>query len=343
MDKNQTLRKDLIEAWERYVNKTNTSDDLALILDSIMDDGHIQEFNEVFSKLVWNRAMNELPPTSEERKELYRKKATQLLAEYESKQKMQTIQIPARNRFHKIWYAAAAVLLLGFLIPATYLYMKPKAVQYVEMATQRGEIKTVFLPDKTEVTLNAGSRIKYPAHFSDNKRSVELYGEALFDVTPDPARPFTVQTENINIKVVGTVFNVKEYAEDLTAAVSVASGKVEVGFLANERVMLEQDQQFKIDKTTGLFEKTAFDADKYLSWRENALYFHRTPIREVVNLLNRHYTQVNIQLAEGDYSDILISGESEDVHTAEEILSSIVYTTGLKYTKTGGNEYFLYN
>jgi len=345
MDNHPTIRKDLIEAWERYMNDTYTRDDLALVLDSIKDDEHIQEFREVFYRKL-DMAMNDLLPTPEERKEIYRKKFAQLLAEYQTKKAKQTIHPPSRNiivRFRKIWYAAAAVILFGLLIPAAYLYLNPKteqiSVQYVELATQRGEIKTVVLPDQTAVTLNVGSRIKYPANFSGDERSVELAGEALFNVTSDPARPFIVITENMNIKVVGTVFDVKEYADDLTASVSVASGKVEVS-LAGEKLMLAKNYQVKMDRATGKFEKLSIDADNYLSWTNGTLFFYRTPIREVVNILNRHYSQVNFELAEGDYYNV-ISGEHDNI-SPEAMLNSIVRTTGLKCEKTGENRYTLY-
>ena len=348
MDKNKSLRKAHIEAWKRYMDDSYTCDDLALILDLIKDDANIKEFEEVWDNVLWNKA-NDLPLTPEERKEIYRKEFAQLLAEYQNRQEMQkaqTIQPPSRNntyRFRKIWYAAAAAaIILGFVIPATYLYMKPKTeqtVRYVETFTQRGEIKTVVLPDQTEVTLNAGSYLKYPENFTGVERSVELYGEALFDVTSDPARPFTVKTENMNIKVVGTVFNVKEYADDLTASVSVASGKVEV-CLANVKALLEQNQQVKMDKITGNSETVNINAGVFLSWTKGTLYFYRTPIHEVVNMLNRHFPQVNIELVEGEYF-YLITGEHENVNLPEDVISGIVYATGLKYKKTG-NKYTLY-
>ena len=342
MDK--TLKKDLIKAWERYFNDTYTRDDLAIVLDSIKNDDHIEEIKKVFNT-EWNSYA--LPPTSEDRKEIYRKKAAQLLAEHQSIQQMQQRQISSRYnivRFRKIWYAAAAAILLGLLIPAAYLYMKPKAeqttVQYVEMDAQRGEIKTVVLSDQTKVTLNSGSRIVYPAIFTGAERSVELYGEALFDVTSDPARPFIVKTENMNIKVLGTVFDVKEYADDLTASVSVASGKVEVG-LEKGKVMLTQNQQVKMDKATRNIETKNIESGNYLSWIDGALYFNRTPIREVVNMLNRLYPQVDIELEEGEYSNT-ITGEYNKDYQMENYLKGISYTTGLKYKKTG-SKYTLYN
>ena len=347
MDKNKIVRKDLIEAWERYVSKTNTCDDLALVLDSIMNDNHIQEFNEVFDNVVWNKAMNELPPTPEER-EVYRKEFEQFFAEYLRKKQMQDRQLFSRintgNRFRKIWVAAAAVLLLGLLIPSAYHFLKPTTeqppLQYVETVTQRGEIRTILLPDRTQVTLNAGSRIIYPIRFSGDERKVELYGEALFDVTSDPERPFMVKTEIMNIRVVGTVFNVKSYSDDLSSSVSVASGKVEVG-LADSKVLLEPNQQIKMEKSTGYFEKTTFDSGKYLSWTDGQLYFDRTPIREVINILNRHYPQVEIVLSEGEYAD-LITGQHKSVYPVEDILRTIIYSTGLK-CKKAGNRYTLYN
>ena len=334
MDNNPTLRKDLIDAWKRYVNKTNTREDLMLIFDSINDDDCIQEFKTVFHK-TWVQAMNDLSPTTEE-KEIYRKEATQFFDEYQRMRKMQAVRVLSREHkipFRKIGYVAAAVLLLGLIIPALYLYLKPKTnqIQYIETFTQRGEIKTITLSDQTEVTLNAESLIKYPTQFTRDVRSVELNGEALFNVTPDPVRPFIIKTENMNIKVIGTVFNVKEYTDDLISSVLVASGKVEVG-LANGLVMLEQNRQIRMEKTTGNIETISVDAINYLSWTNGTLFFYRTPIKEVVKILNRQFPQVNIELAEGEYS-YLLTGEYENKYLVEDILNSIGYITGLKFKK----------
>ena len=305
---------------------------------TIKNDAHFEEISEVFNA-EWNNC--ELSLTPEDRKEIYRKKAAQLLAQHQGKQQMKPKRIflsGSLGRFRKTGYAAAAAILFALLIPAAYLYLKTQtSVQYVETSTQRGEIKTIFLPDRTEVTLNAGSRLKYSMPFPANERPVELYGEALFNVTSDPKRPFTVKTENLNIKVLGTVFDVKEYAEDLTASVSVTSGKVNVDLIGGI-ALLEKNQQLQMEKSTGLFKKTSFDAA--MSWKDGELFFQRTPIREVVNILNRRFPQVDIVLAEGQYP-YLISGKHEKDASIEKILTYIIYTTDLKCKKTG-NKYSLY-
>jgi len=336
--------KDLREAWSRFLDNSYTCEDLSLILDSLKEDGEFREFYEA-SDRAWDMAISDMPSETEERKEAYRREAAQLLAEYENKRKLRMrLHSQKADRIRKIFYAAAAAaILLGALIPATYHYLKPKTEQavtvlYVEAVTHRGEIKTVILPDNTKVTLNAESLMIYPDSFIGDERSIELFGEALFEVVSDPDRPFTVKTENMKISVLGTVFNVKEYANDALTTVTVASGKVEVN-LAGGKALLEKNQQVKMDKYTGDFEKWTIDAGKYLSWTDGALYFHRTPLREVVNMLNRHYPQVEIKLAEGEYPN-LISGE-HDNRRIEAVLTSIVYTTGLK-CKIKGNKYTLY-
>jgi ferric-dicitrate binding protein FerR (iron transport regulator) len=244
-----------------------------------------------------------------------------------------------------MWYAAAAAaLLLGISIPAAYHYSKPKTeqtepvVQYVETVTRRGEIKTVILPDNTAVTLNAGSILKYPDRFTTDERPVELYGEALFDVTPDQKHPFNVKTESMNIKVLGTVFDVKAYENDTWATVSVVSGKVEVG-LSDKKVLLEKNQRGKMNNTSRNFEKLTIDANESLSWTNGTLYFDQTPIMEVVNILNRYYPQVEIELAEGEFTN-MISGKFDN-QQMQTVLKSITYSTGLRYKKTGG-KYIIY-
>jgi len=331
------LRSDVIEAWNRLLNRTCTGKDLALISESLKEGDPLHEFNYIFER-VKNEANAAKSHLTDKQKEAYRKEAYQLILDYERKREVPVS--PVISLVRKIGFAAAAVLLC-ILIPASYLIMKSKTeTETVEMITRQGEIKAVSLPDGTEVTLNVGSRIKYPTHFSDNERSVELYGEALFNVTGDPERPFIVKTGDMNIKVLGTVFNVKAYDNDLSSSVSVASGKVEVG-LNDVKVMLEPNQQVKTDKTTGKYEKLNIDAGKYISWTNGIFYFQRTPIHEVVNILNRHYPQVEIELAKGEYNNILITGEYNDAFDPEKIIRRIITATDLKCKKTG-NKYTLY-
>ena len=343
----------LREAWNRFTDDSYTLEDVVLIMDSVRDDENSQVFYDVLKK-VGNESLSVTPPETEEQKEAYRKEAARIYAEYERNCKKRLAPVSSRNmyRIRRIWYAAAAVLLLGLLIPAAYLYMQPKTepaevvVQYVEETTGRGEIKTIVLPDQTKVTLNVESSLKYPAVFA-GERSVELQGEALFDVTHDSDHPFTVVTADMNVSVLGTVFDIKAYLDDELLLVSVASGKVEVetGRAASHQdsrtssILLEKNHQLKIDKTTGKFEKLTIDTRNYHSWTDGVLFFNETPIREVVLMLNRSCPQMVFELAEGEYTN-LISGKLDTKQLITK-LNLYTHSFGLKYKKAG-NKITLY-
>ncbi len=120
-----------------------------------------------------------------------------------------------------------------------------------EVVTKTGSKTSVVLPDGTTVVLNACSRLQYDAtRFLNGEREVGLTGEAYFDVKHDPAHPFIIRTGPVNIRVLGTVFNVKAYTEDATVETTLLSGKVEVSFPQNgsgqQVVRLQPDQKLVI-------------------------------------------------------------------------------------------------
>jgi transmembrane sensor len=124
-----------------------------------------------------------------------------------------------------------------------------------EVVTKTGSKTSVVLPDGTCVVLNACSRLQYDANrFLQGDREVVLTGEAYFDVKHDPAHPFAIQTGHVNIKVLGTVFNVKAYTEDATVETTLLSGKVAVSFREtaatkeNKVIVLQPEQKLIIDK-----------------------------------------------------------------------------------------------
>src|SRR4029078_631833 len=96
------------------------------------------------------------------------------------------------------------------------------------VSTKRGSKSKVQLPDGTQVWLNADSRIAYNEKFQGNLREVTLEGEAYFDVVRDEKRPFVIHTAAIDIKVLGTAFNVRSYANEKNTETSLIRGSIEV-------------------------------------------------------------------------------------------------------------------
>lgn len=128
-------------------------------------------------------------------------------------------------------FLAVAAVLAGVIL-FSWLYIRSQAgipeLSRIETIAKPGAKSRLLLPDGSVVWLNSGSRISYPANFTDSLREVELEGEAYFDVAKDAKRPFVVLTRDINIKVLGTVFNVKCYPEDNKTEATLVRGLVQI-------------------------------------------------------------------------------------------------------------------
>ena len=354
--KNQSTEEEqritsLQNAWHRVADHSETLNDLNLIIDSIRKGEDLYEANEAMHK-VWGETFSSDIPFEAGELKKYTKKVRRMYDEHQ--RSISILQKPAHSQtlFRKriMWYAAAAAVLLGFLIPTAYFMRQSKTEQaaiakYEEAVTGRGEIKIVILSDQTKVTLNVESSLKYPTVFAE-ERTVELQGGAIFEVTPDSDRPFTVTTTDMNVKVLGTVFDVKAYPDDDLQIVSVVSGKVSVAMghaplslsaplSSSTPILLEKDNQLKINRVTGNVEKCSIDVNKYLLWTDGTLFFYETPIKEVINMLNRSVPNLVFYLAEGEYP-ILISGRLDTKEMAT-MLDPVFRSLGLKYKKSGNN------
>ncbi|MCC7380153.1 MAG: FecR family protein [Chitinophagaceae bacterium] len=145
---------------------------------------------------------------------------------------------PTRNKYLIYSFAAAAVIAIFsyFLFfnsttnsKAEGVIAKEKEYKINEISTKTGSHSKIILPDGSLVWLNGGSRIAYDKTFNKgNTREVELTGEAYFDVTKNALKPFIIHTHQMDIKVLGTAFNVKSYPEDKTSETSLIHGAIEV-------------------------------------------------------------------------------------------------------------------
>ncbi|HKO80388.1 MAG TPA: FecR family protein, partial [Chitinophagaceae bacterium] len=114
----------------------------------------------------------------------------------------------------------------------------------LEFSTAKGEKKTFFLPDNTKLYLGAGSTLRMEKGFGKNNRAVYLTGEALFDVTHNKDLPFIVHCDKYDVKVLGTLFNVRAYPEDELSETSLIRGKVEISLKNNaNKITLNPDQK----------------------------------------------------------------------------------------------------
>lgn len=163
--------------------------------------------------------------------------------------------------------------------------------QLITIVTKKGERKEIFLVDSTKVILNANSELSYFDFSKNEKRKVTLSGEAFFEVKRDEEHPFIIDTKDgVEIKVLGTVFNVKSYPKDTFVETTLVSGKVKVEE-KNQRKAIElkpsQKATYFSDHKTLIVEEV--DVKHSTSWTKGVLVYNETPILEVFEDLERTY------------------------------------------------------
>lgn len=167
--------------------------------------------------------------------------------------------------------AAAASVLLFFAVNrfASNEKIAPSLTTKNTVSTKPGSKSKITLSDGTVVLLNAGSNITYDQVFDANKREIQLSGEAYFDVTHDPGRPFIIHTNSVDIRVLGTAFNVRSYPNEKTTETSLIRGSVEISVHNNpdKKIILKPSEKLVV--TNNLVEtETATNSSNDNSKRE---------------------------------------------------------------------------
>lgn len=193
--------------------------------------------------------------------------------------------------YHKFVRIVAVVIPIC-LLAGGLLYYIPSENEQIEISTAYGEQKRLVLPDSSEVWLNAGSTITYPKTFTKENRVVTLDGEAYFSVRKDDAKPFIVETSQLSVKVLGTKFNVKAYANDANITTTLTSGKVEVSTQSRPPQTLNPNERLTYDKLTSDIEISTVDTVDTNSWVKGKIIFTNATAEEIFRTLERRYDTV---------------------------------------------------
>lgn len=285
--------------------------------------------------------------------------------------------MPRYRRLWKKWIYAAAITVISI---ALWLYTfpgKPDADEHglvadrvSEVTAKRGSRSTMILPDGSKVWLNADSRLTYNSSFNSPMREVELEGEAYFDVVKDPTRPFIVHTSGIDVKVLGTSFNVKSYPSDATIEATLIRGAIEVirkddpsaaGIvlhphekLVYNRAMknsqplppaasaLNKEKTYTTERSIAVTELPENKADSLIaetSWRYNKLIFEGDTFRQLADKMERWYN-VRISIRDKKLLQYRFKGIFEK-ETIEEALLALQLTNNFKFN-INSNEIEIY-
>jgi len=233
------------------------------------------------------------------------------------------------------WSIAASLLVLMGL--SCFFYLSSEEVISKQYTTKSGEHAKVVLSDGTQIWLNAGSQLKYPAEFKGDTREVYLSGEAFFDVAKDKKHPFIIHTHKMDTKVLGTSFNVQAYPDHATQEVSVLTGRVNVkSTVTEENVYVTPGQKvvFK-SKCNKMQAFTDIPMNSISLWRKNIIVFEDAPLPEVIATINRNYN-VNIQLENKNLNNLKISAYFKEL-PVDQVVALVCNIINANYKQESGN------
>ncbi len=199
----------------------------------------------------------------------------------------------SKSKRRSRWLNIAAGFVLPILMVSAWLMFQKQYTVLGALAIQKSntEIKHFFLPDSTEVWLNSGSELSYAKNFSQaDKRLVNLKGQAYFKVYHDASHPFIVQTAKMDIKVLGTSFDVSAYDDDSTVSSTLVEGSIAVLDKDGQQMeVLVPGEQMVMSLSNASFHKNTVVTSDFISWKSGQLLFQDADLIEVTRKLSRRY------------------------------------------------------
>jgi transmembrane sensor len=269
-------------------------------------------------------------------KETIKKKMLSELLDDIIKNKRTGLKIfPLPNYYLRVAASIAFLIILS----TTVIYFtgksntQPDNIVLTEKITALGEKSIVELSDGSKITLNAGSKIKYPGHFGAGPREIYLEGEAYFEVSSNKEKPFIVHTGSITTIDLGTKFNIKAFKDIETITVSLIEGQIKITEAEinspKNGIVLEPDQQFIFNKNEKEVTVNDFEPVEVIGWIDNTLVFHKEPLKNVLASLTRMYG-IEFELADNAIAgkEITANFQNEPSKIVSETLKQ---ASGLDY------------
>lgn len=215
-------------------------------------------------------------------------------------------------------------------------------IVYHKIKVPYGKTFKIELSDGTLVHLNSGSSLRYPVQFDEtSNRLVTLIGEAYFEVSKDTNRPFVVQTDEVNVRVLGTKFVLNSFIDASVARTvliegSVALYKSETQYNANTTAVLSPGQMGELNRDSDQITVKEVDTHIYMDWLEGKLIFNHKAFPEILKSLERHF---NIKIVnKNKHLGEQVFTASFDGESIDEILNVFRRSFPFEYTKMNNKE-----
>ncbi len=238
----------------------------------------------------------------------------------------------------KIAASIALIVTVGWSVYTTFgIGSQTKKLSVIEKYTTKGQKLQLVLPDGSTVKINANSKLRYDENFGETERKVHLEGEGFFEVKKDIGKPFKVVTSSISTTVLGTSFNVSASRNQQLAAVTVATGKVEVALKNDKGEETNKVQVLPYQQAVFDIQKRRFHVDSVnlytaLAWKDNRLIFQDESLGKAAQVLEEWYG-VTILFSNQKLKNCKFSTVFQD-ESLERVLEELHYILDLNYEKS---------
>ncbi len=239
-------------------------------------------------------------------------------------------------------YAASIIITIGFTALISFLvWHKPKPeITYNQLEVPSGQQAQLTLADGTKIWLNSKSKLVYPGTFSGDVREVRLEGEGYFQVSHNPSKPFIVKTSHVNVKVLGTSFNVSSYSDDNEVKLALETGSVALTQPGKTNVTQVVPSELAVySKANKTFTISKVETSLYTSWLNGQFKFRKMSFEEISKRLSRNFNMEFI-FSKEKMRYIKYSGSFYNYESLDQILKIMQTNSPFKY-KIKQNKVFI--
>jgi ferric-dicitrate binding protein FerR (iron transport regulator) len=209
-----------------------------------------------------------------------------------------------------------------------------KRIEYHTLDILKGGEYELLLSDSSKVYLNSETQLIFPNYFEEDIRQVELIGEAYFEVKKS-SKPFVVKTKDMQIRVLGTSFNVNAYQGVESVSTTLVEGSIEVNIATNsETFLLKPEYNFSVNKSSNEISIEKVNTDMYTAWIKGELVFRNQPLIDIFSALARWY-DFTVVFEDPAIKTMRFTGSAMKERSLDYLLNQIQSVTDIKYRNEG--------
>ncbi|MFA5329584.1 MAG: FecR domain-containing protein [Prolixibacteraceae bacterium] len=238
------------------------------------------------------------------------------------------------------WWKFAAVFffligcagVLGYLVEKNNLLPLKANENFTTISTNYGQNSKVILPDSSVVWVNSGTTLSYNTNFAVNNRKIKLIGQAFFHIARNEKMPLVVASNDLEIKVLGTRFDVSSYPEDKNISIVLESGSVEILKAKDHSVIqkLKPGEKAEFDTENRRLSISNVDVYNYTSWKDGVLIFKDESMTKVFEKLERKYN-IDVEVKSNKVYQLAFNATIVN-ESIEEIFDLMKFSCAIKYT-----------